>query len=196
MTTVSIEKQNEMKLSAKITQVILHVENQSKSLEFYTKKIGFEKKIDFPTAEGQRWIVVGPKGQDMGIALQGYDSDIGKKSGAASMVIEVENCRKTYQELKSRGVEFKRDAGEELRELSYGIVGFFADPDGYTFELMQPSKALTASQANAVQKTEPTNSAKEAVISFIESLNNKDLKSARSYVSENFSMTGPGTSFD
>jgi len=201
MTTVSIGEQDEVQLSARISQVILYVENQSKSLEFYTKKIGFEKKIDFPTTYGGRWIAVGPKGQDIGIALQGYESDIGKKSGAASMVIEVEDCRKTYQELKSRGVEFKRnvggDVGEELRELPYGIVAFFTDPDGYIFELMQPSKALAASQRNAMQKTESTKKgAKEIVTSFIESLNNKDLKSARSYVSEDFTMTGPGTSFE
>lgn len=126
-------------------QVSLVVENQSRALEFYTKKIGFEKKIEFPTPAGYRCIVVGPNGQAIGLALveAGWpdDSGLGKKwnaGGAPPIVIEVENCRKTYDELKSRGVEFKRVWGEELRKVPYGTVAFFADPDGNLFEILQP----------------------------------------------------------
>ena len=144
MTVESIEKQDEMQLSARITQVTLIVENQSKSLEFYTEKIGFEKKIDFPTPAGYRWIVVGPKGQDVGLALAetGWpdDAGLGKRWNAGEappIVIEVEDCRKTYHELKSRGVEFRRVWGQELKEVSYGIIAMFADPDGNLFEIHQ-----------------------------------------------------------
>lgn len=47
-----------------------------------------------------------------------------------------------------------------------------------------------------MQENELAKSAKEVVVSFIESLNNRDLKSARSCVSEDFSTKGPGGSFD
>jgi predicted enzyme related to lactoylglutathione lyase len=57
----------------------------------------------------------------------------------------VEDCRKTYQELKSRGVEFKQVRGDEVKETPYGIIAMFADPDGNLFELDQVSKAVQAS---------------------------------------------------
>ena len=135
--------------SMRITQVSLIVERQSEALEFYTKKVGFEKKIDFPTPAGQRWIVVGPRGQEGGLALMeaGWPDDGGlgvrwKAGGAPPIVIQVEDCRKTYQELKSRKVEFRRVWGEELKNVPYGTVAFFADPDGNLFELLEPAKAL------------------------------------------------------
>jgi catechol 2,3-dioxygenase-like lactoylglutathione lyase family enzyme len=143
----------ENKIAMKITQVSLVVGKQSDALEFYTKKIGFEKKIDFPTPAGYRWIVVGPRGQDLGLALleAGWRNDSGlerkwKAGEGAPIVIQVEDCQKTYQELKSRAVEFKRIYGEELSKVPYGTVAFFADPDGNLFEILEPSKALQTSQ--------------------------------------------------
>ncbi len=127
----------------RITQVTLIVENQSKALVFYTEKVGFEKKIDFRNPGGVRWVTVGPKGQDFNLALAeaGWPDVAGRKwkaDGAPPIVIEVEDCRKTVDELKSRGVEFTM----ELKQMPYGIVAFFTDPDGNMFEILQsPSKA-------------------------------------------------------
>ena len=141
----SMEEDPTESVSKRITQVSLIVENQSKSLGFYTEKIGFEKKIDFPTPYGYGWVTVGPKGQNVALALveAGWPviADFGKKwnaGGGPPIVIEVEDCRRTYDELKSRGVEFKI----ELKEMPYGIAAFFADPDGNLFEILQsPTKA-------------------------------------------------------
>jgi catechol 2,3-dioxygenase-like lactoylglutathione lyase family enzyme len=134
-------------LSMKIAQVTLIVRNQSKALEFYMGKLGFEKKIDFPTTAGYRWIAVGPKGQNFGLALveAGWpdDSGLGRKwsaNGAPPIVINVEDCSKTYHELKSRGVKFKRVWGEELKQVPYGTVAFFADPDGNLFEILESAR--------------------------------------------------------
>jgi len=147
------DKENKIPSSMQITQVSIVVQSQSNALEFYTKKVGFEKKIDFPTPAGYRWIVVGPKGQELGLALveAGWpdDSGLGKKwrvGEGAPIVIQVEDCRRTYQKLKSKGVEFKQIWGEELKKVPYGTVAFFADLDGNLFELLQPSLALQTSQ--------------------------------------------------
>jgi len=128
-------------MDAKITQVTLIVEDQSKALDFYTREVGFEKKIDFPTPYGYRWIAVGPKGQDFGLALAeaGWPDTggVGKrwKAGEAPpIVIEVEDCRKVYGELKSKGVGFKM----ELKDMPYGPAAIFADPDGNMFEITTP----------------------------------------------------------
>ncbi|MGI0019397.1 MAG: nuclear transport factor 2 family protein [Nitrososphaera sp.] len=47
-----------------------------------------------------------------------------------------------------------------------------------------------------MQKNESAMNAKEIVISFLESLNDRDFKSARSYVSDDFSFTSPPGSAD
>jgi catechol 2,3-dioxygenase-like lactoylglutathione lyase family enzyme len=142
------EMENGISPTMRITQVSLIVESQSEALEFYTKKIGFEKKIDFPTPAGYRWIVVGPRGQELGLALveAGWPDPTGlaknwKAGTAPPIVLQVEDCSKTYKALRSRGVEFKQLFGEELRKAPYGTVAFFADRDGNTFELLQLPKA-------------------------------------------------------
>jgi limonene-1,2-epoxide hydrolase len=47
-----------------------------------------------------------------------------------------------------------------------------------------------------MQNDESATSAKVIVTSFIESLNSRDLKSARSYVSDNYSVKAPQASYD
>ena len=47
-----------------------------------------------------------------------------------------------------------------------------------------------------MQENESAMSAREVVTSFIESLNSRDLKSARRYVSDDFSVKAPGATFD
>jgi catechol 2,3-dioxygenase-like lactoylglutathione lyase family enzyme len=139
-------------MDPRITQISVVVKKQSDALDFYTNKVGFKKKVDFPTPAGNRWIVVGPENQDVGLALveAGWrdDSGLGRTWNAgegAPIVIQVEDCSKKYQELKSRGVEFKRVWGEELKKVPYGTIAFFADPDGNLFELHEPSAALDQS---------------------------------------------------
>ncbi len=139
-------------MNSKIVQVSIVVKKQADAVEFYTNKVGFKKKVDFPTPDGNRWIVVGPEDQDIGLALveAGWQDNSGlgrewKAGEGAPIVLEVEDCSKSYQELKSRGVGFKLVWGEELKKLPYGTVAFFADPDGNLFEVLQPSQALLQS---------------------------------------------------
>jgi catechol 2,3-dioxygenase-like lactoylglutathione lyase family enzyme len=85
-------------MDATITQVTLVVEDQSKALAFFTSKIGFEKKIDFPTPAGFNWIVVGPRGQSFGLALfeamwPGAPGKRWKAGEAPPIVLEVGDCR-------------------------------------------------------------------------------------------------------
>jgi limonene-1,2-epoxide hydrolase len=47
-----------------------------------------------------------------------------------------------------------------------------------------------------MQESEPVTSPREIVTAFIESLNNRDLKSARRLVVDDFSVKAPGASFD
>ncbi len=129
-------------MDAKVAQITLVVKNQAESLEFYTKKVGFEKKTDVTPPGSYRWVTVGPKGQDLELALYQEDSPDRwavkwKPGGIPPIVLRVEDCHKAFAELRSRGVEFKTAKPEEY---AWGVSATFSDPDGNMFSLNQLPK--------------------------------------------------------
>lgn len=121
----------------KIESVPLIVKDKAKALEFFTEKVGFEKKVDV-TDHGYRWVTVGLKGQDMQLELRqtgstdpNLESKNWKPGNAPPIVLLVDDCYKTFAELKAKGVEFTR----ELEEYPQGVSATFADPDGNLFTI-------------------------------------------------------------
>jgi predicted enzyme related to lactoylglutathione lyase len=134
-------------MSMKITQFTLVVNNQAEALEFYTKKVGFEKKTDFTPPGSYRWVTVGPKGQDLELALfqagtqdPNLRSNVWKPGINPPIVMRVDDCRKTFAELKARGVEFKQAQPDEY---AWGVSATFSDPDGNLFSINQPPSTKT-----------------------------------------------------
>ncbi len=133
-------------MDARIAQFTIVVKDKAEALEFYTRKVGFEKKTDVTPPGGYRWVTVGPKGQDLELALwqvgspdpSGWSKNW-RPGSAPPIVIRVDDCRKTVDEMKSRGVEFKQ---AEPEVLAWGTSAAFADPDGNLFSINQlPSKS-------------------------------------------------------
>ena len=130
-------------MEPRIQQFTLVVNNQADALEFYTKKIGFEKKTDYTPPGSYRWVTVGPKGQDVELALwqmgspdpNGYTKGWRPGSGPP-IVLRVDDCRKVHAEMKARGVSFRT----EPTEYPYATSAAFADPDGNVFAINQPKK--------------------------------------------------------
>lgn len=126
-----------------ISQVTLVVTSQDESLDFYTEKVGFEKKTDVQTPGGIRWVTVGPKGQDLELALfaMGSATDPAQQEWskqwapgkAPPIVLRVADCRKTFDELRSRGVKFPQTPIEH----PWGTAATFVDPDGNLFSIAQ-----------------------------------------------------------
>ena len=131
-------------MDSKITQFTLVVKNQSDSLEFYTEKVGFEKKTDVTPPGSYRWVTVGPRGQDLELALfqmgspdpNGWSQNW--RPGGPPIVMQVDACKKTFAEMMARGVEFDQAAPYEL---AWGISATFTDPDGNRFSISQPPKS-------------------------------------------------------
>ena len=87
------------------------VSDQDKALDFYTNVLGLEKRVENPTPDGPRFLTVGVKGDDFQLVLwPGTPGEAQPVQGRipASITIETDDCRKTFAELKSRGVEFAR----------------------------------------------------------------------------------------
>ena len=60
--------------------------------------------------------------------------ELRKKGTFGAGVFQTDDCRKTYAELKAKGVEFK----SEPSEMPYGIEVVFRDDSGNWFSLTQP----------------------------------------------------------
>ena len=129
------------------TQVWVH--DQDEALAFYTEKLGMELREDVTVPElgNFRWLSVGVPGQpDVAITLMAvpgppvFDDETSEqlkalvaKGAAGGLFFATDDCRATYEELKSRGVEFT----DEPTERPYGIDAGFRDPSGNQARMVQ-----------------------------------------------------------
>jgi catechol 2,3-dioxygenase-like lactoylglutathione lyase family enzyme len=136
-----------------MSHTAIFVLNQQEALEFYTQKLGFEVRMDATMEGGFRWLTVGPKEQpDLEIILfevkpgpmmddvaaRQFRSLIEQgKMGAG--VFQTKDCRKTYEELKARGVQFLAPPQERF----YGVEAILKDNSGNWFSMTQPAAAMT-----------------------------------------------------
>ena len=112
------------------------VSDQDKALDFYTNVLGLEKRVENPTPDGPRFLTVGVKGDEFQLVLwPGTPGEAQPAMGRppASVTIATDDCRRTAEELKARGVEFVSD----VREFPWGYVAQFKDPDGNLLQLRE-----------------------------------------------------------
>jgi predicted enzyme related to lactoylglutathione lyase len=137
----------------RIANAQLWVHDQDEALAFYTQKLGWEVRSDVTVPEmgNFRWLAVGPTGQeDFSVVLMAIpgapvmDDTTGAqvrelmgKGFAGTVFLTTDDCRASYEELVSRGVEFS----EAPEERPYGIDAGFRDPSGNSFRLTQVTMA-------------------------------------------------------
>jgi predicted enzyme related to lactoylglutathione lyase len=133
----------------RIANAQLWVHDQDEALAFYTKQVGLEVRSDVTVAEmgDFRWLTVGPPGQpDVAIVLMAIPGpplmdattadqvrELVAKGFAGTVFLTTENCQSSYEDLKSRGVEFV----ETPEQRPYGIDAAFRDPSGNNVRLTQ-----------------------------------------------------------
>ena len=133
----------------KVAHAQLWVHDQDEALAFYTDKLGMEVRADvtLPELGDFRWLTVGPPGQeDFAITLMAIpgppvmDAETAdevrglmSKGFAGTVFLTTDDVHASYEELKSRGVEFT----ETPEERPYGIYSGFLDPSGNSFRLTQ-----------------------------------------------------------
>jgi predicted enzyme related to lactoylglutathione lyase len=134
----------------KLTYVQVWVHDQEEALAFYTEKLGMEVRDDVTVPEmgNFRWLSVGIPGQDVSIALMAipgppvFDEEtrdsikkLLAKGASGGLFFSTDDAQTSYEELKSRGVEFTQEPTEQ----PYGIDAGFRDVSGNHFRLAQPS---------------------------------------------------------
>jgi catechol 2,3-dioxygenase-like lactoylglutathione lyase family enzyme len=133
-----------------LTHVQVWVHDQDEALDFYTNKLGMELREDVTVPEmgNFRWLSVGLPGQDdVAITLMDIPGppvfeeetrqkilDLMARGASGGLFFTTDNAQQSYEELKSRGVDFTQEPTEQ----PYGIDAGFRDPSGNHFRLAQP----------------------------------------------------------
>lgn len=131
----------------RLSHATIYVLDQEEALKFYRDKLGFEVRTDMAMDNGFRWLTLSPKTQpDLEIVLMAVrESPMFPAEKIAQLrqlieagvmgagVFEVDDCRKTYQELKAKGVQFL----SEPQERFYGIECLLRDSSGNWFSMCQ-----------------------------------------------------------
>ena len=130
-----------------MNHVSIFVLNQDSAYDFYVNKLGFKVHTDAPMGPGKRWLTVCPPEQpDLEIALMAVSEGMMFTKGAAESmrkliadgtfgfgVFECNDLLATYEELKAKGVEFKKEPTKEF----YGFEALLKDDSGNWFSLGQ-----------------------------------------------------------
>ena len=133
----------------RIANAQVWVHDQDEALEFYTKTLGMDVRVDVTVPEmgDFRWLTVGPPGQDdVSIVLMAIPGppmiddqtaqqirDLMGKGFAGTVFLTTDDVRTDYEQLRSRGLEFT----EQPEARPYGIDAAFRDPSGNSFRLTQ-----------------------------------------------------------
>jgi catechol 2,3-dioxygenase-like lactoylglutathione lyase family enzyme len=130
----------------RLSHATVYVLNQDAARDFYVNKLGFEIRMDQSMDNGFRWLTVSPKGQpDFQLILMQVDGpniqpdvaailrgllERGKLGGA---VLQTDDCRATYEELKAKGVEFVSPPADRF----YGVECVMKDNSNNWFSMNQ-----------------------------------------------------------
>jgi predicted enzyme related to lactoylglutathione lyase len=117
-----------------VSQVIVEVDDQDRALKFWTETMEFELVRDAPYGEGERWIEVRPRDKSIILVLhsrRGGRPTAPEELPTSNVFFHCDDLAKTYDELRSRGVEFPQPPVE----LSFGWWSIFRDQEGNRFAL-------------------------------------------------------------
>jgi len=120
---------------SKIGNVVIPVSDQDREIEFYTDRLGFEKRADIAFGNGYRWVEVAPPGADTTIALapppEGRPTG-NRETGVGLYTADIDAL---HSELKAAGV----DIDPEVQRMGDPVppLCFVRDPEGNSLMLVE-----------------------------------------------------------
>ncbi len=128
-----------------VSLVTVWVTDLDESLAFYTDVLGFEARDDVTLGEDFRWVTIGhpsqpeldvhlstpgpPLSDDLVAAMRRAQAE----GGLPAVGLHVDDCRKTYEELVAKGVEFIKEPAER----PYGVEALMRDNSGNWLVLVE-----------------------------------------------------------
>jgi catechol 2,3-dioxygenase-like lactoylglutathione lyase family enzyme len=130
-----------------VSIVSVFVKDVDESKRFYTEVLGFDAKDDITLGDGYRWCtVVHPSQPELAINLTvpgpPHSPDLVAamkraldEGGMHGVGLNVDDCQKTYEELRAKGVEFLQPPSER----PYGTEALCRDNSGNWLVLVEPA---------------------------------------------------------
>jgi lactoylglutathione lyase len=122
---------------AGIATVAVYVEDQDRSLAFWTQQVGFTVHLTRPMGPAGSWIEVGPRDRASCLVLYPKSMMPDWAERKPSIVFSCDNIERTYREMADRGVRFSQPP----KDMAWGLFAMFEDVDGNGFGLRQESEA-------------------------------------------------------
>ena len=131
-----------------LTHTFIYVLDQDEALDFYVGKLSLEVQSDADLGF-MRWLTVAVPGRPetelvLSTPEMGHDEQTAAeirslvtKGGGSGVIFSVDDCRRTYDELLAKGVEFTQEPTEHF----YGIDCGIRDPFGNQIRVVQPKQA-------------------------------------------------------
>ena len=123
----------------------VYVRDQDEALEFYVGKLGFKVHTDARNGD-YRWLTVQhpdqpsfqlglfrPQPPTVDETTAQTLNELVAKGAMPPLVLVVDDCRNSYEELKGRGVEFTQEPVERYGSVDAG----FRDPSGNGWKMIQ-----------------------------------------------------------
>jgi catechol 2,3-dioxygenase-like lactoylglutathione lyase family enzyme len=135
-----------------VSLVTIYCLDQNEARDFYVDVLGFQSRTDVTMGDGFRWVTVGhPNQPELEITLMvpgpPLDPDaadfIRRQLGKGQMGglgLRVDDCHKTYEDLRAKGVEFLQEPSDR----PYGIEAVMRDNSGNWLVLVEPKEYTAA----------------------------------------------------
>jgi catechol 2,3-dioxygenase-like lactoylglutathione lyase family enzyme len=119
----------------KISTVVIPVDDVDRAIEFYTEKLGFNKRVDVPFGDKYRWVEVGPGDAETTIALAPPPPGGSTGSRETGIGLQTDDIDAYHAELKAQGV----DVDDEVSRMGDPVPPLFwlRDPEGNTLMVVQ-----------------------------------------------------------
>jgi predicted enzyme related to lactoylglutathione lyase len=129
-----------------VTVVTVIVRDQEEALQFYTEKLGFQKRQDMRMGpNGPRWVSVAAQANPVPeftlfhppsfMPPEPAEAMLGLIGKMPGIVLGTDDCRKTIAELEAKGVQIL----QQPQDQPYGVEAVFADLYGNSYVLVQPT---------------------------------------------------------
>jgi catechol 2,3-dioxygenase-like lactoylglutathione lyase family enzyme len=131
-----------------VSLVTVYCLDQTTARDFYVDVLGFCERTDITMGEGFRWVTVGhPDHPELEITLMQpgppLDADAAdfvrrqlEKGQMGGLGLRVDDCRKTHEELRAKGVVFLQEPSDR----PYGVEAVMRDVSGNWLVLVEPKE--------------------------------------------------------
>lgn len=129
-----------------ISLVTVYCLDQTETRDFYVNVLGFQPGTDITMGEGSRWVTVShPTQPELQVTLMTPGPPLDDEAAAfirrqlekgvmGGLGLQVDDCRKTYEELSAKGVTFLQEPSDR----PYGVEAVMRDNSGNWLVLVEP----------------------------------------------------------